>query len=281
MDNVLGNILKQWNKHHTIYMLNVNLPCEILKKEFFSGIVMWDCKDEEVILIPCGLFLAGDNSMQAKECSHAGLNCNYFCRTCDVSGTKEYKASEEGYNSIFKINMHLDMPTKTLHIILLGVVKYFWGQSVFLLEKEKLLHIFQSCLKSVNKDRLNIPSLNADYICHYKGNLIGKHFKSLAQVMPFLTVVNGWSVIGELVTLVWYTTIPDTDEYLVSLHYQSVKRLSQMIKDFLNITVQCAPSILISKPKFHFLIYLLAFICHFGPAIIFSTKRYESLNHVF
>ncbi|KAG1846268.1 hypothetical protein F4604DRAFT_1884175 [Suillus subluteus] len=337
MDDVSGNILKQWNKHHAIYMLNMNLPCEMLKKEFFvrfitssphaapmelmramkdslcnaaqSGIVTWDCKDEEeVMLIPSGLFLAGNNPMQAEECSHTGLNCNYFCRTCDVSGTKEYKASEEGYNSIFKsgnlrtpekttkdiqhqfeaamksgattkvqsavsstgvcdrsglpataeskitaalekefeeslrgttlndtmnpllgmngINMHLDMPTEILHTILLGVVKYFWGQSVFLLEKAKLLHIFQSRLESVDKDGLNAPSLNADYICHYKGSLIGKHFKSLAQVMPLLvhdlvpqTVVNGWSVIGELVALVWHTTIPDTEEYLVSSHY--------------------------------------------------------------
>ncbi|KAG1724735.1 hypothetical protein EDB19DRAFT_1644397 [Suillus lakei] len=366
MDDVSGNISKQWNKHHAIYMSNANLPREMLEKEFFvrfvtssphaapmelmramkdslcnaaqSGIVTWDCKDEEeVMLIPCGLFLAGDNPMQAEECSHAGLNCNYFCRTCDVGGTKEHKASEEGYDSIFKsghlrtpekttediqhqfeaamksgattkvqnalsstgtrdsasasileslvelgkklrkrgpglpampesevtaalekefeellrgatlddalnpllgmngINMHLDTPTEILHTILLGVVKYFWGQTVFLLEKAKLLHIFQSRLESVDKDGMNAPSLNADYICHYKGSLIGKHFKSLAQVMPFLvhdlvprTVVNGWSVIRELVALVWHTTIPDTEEYLVSL-YRSVIRHPQLI----------------------------------------------------
>ncbi|KAG1876990.1 hypothetical protein C8R48DRAFT_745465 [Suillus tomentosus] len=355
MDDVSGNISKQWNKHHATYMSNANLPREMLKKEFFvrfvtssphaapmelmramkdslcdaanSGIVAWDCKDqEEVMLIPYGLFVAGDNPMQAEECSHAGLNCNYFCRTCNVGGTKEYKASHEGYNSIFMpgnlrtpekttedirhqfeaalkpgattkvqnamsstgvcdsastsileslielgkklrkrepgsqarsesdvtaalekefeeqlrgttlddainpllgmngISMHLDTPTEILHTILLGVVKYFWGQTVFLLEKAKLLHIFQSRLDSVDRDGMNAPSLNADYICHYKGSLIGKHFKSLAQVMPFLihdlvprTVLNGWSVIGELVVLVWHTTIPDTEVYLVSL----------------------------------------------------------------
>lgn len=152
MDDVSGNISKQWNKHHTIYMSNANLPREMLEKEFFvrfvtssphaapmelmramkdslwyiflwihsglflnicsnaaqSGVVAWDCKDEEeVMLIPCGLFLAGDNPMQAEECSHAGLNCNYFCRTCNVGGTKEYKASEEGYNSIFKVRTYI------------------------------------------------------------------------------------------------------------------------------------------------------------------------------
>lgn len=69
-----------------------------------SGVVAWDCKDnEEVMLIPYGLFLSGDNPMQAEECSHMGLNCNYFCRTCDVSRTKEYKESDTSYASIFMV----------------------------------------------------------------------------------------------------------------------------------------------------------------------------------
>ena len=57
--------------------------------------------------------------------------------------------------------------------------------------------------------------------------------------------------------------------------------LSRKIEDFLNITAQCSPSILILKPKFHFLVHLPAYIRRFGPAIIFSTERYESFNHVF
>ncbi|KAL4079812.1 hypothetical protein J3A83DRAFT_4356462 [Scleroderma citrinum] len=339
MDDVSGNVLKQWNKHHAIYMSNANLPCEMLDKEFCvcfvtlsphaapmelmgamkesiswcskahkSGIVAWDCKEgEEVLLIPYGLFVAGDNPMQAEECSHAGLNCNYFCCTCHVGGTKQYKESETSYNSLFvpglpqtpeetastieehvqlslasgvteKIktsttstgvhdtstssiietlvelgkqlqndeikailekkledilqgrmvqdsinpllgmegitNIHMDTPTEILHTVLLGVVKYFWGQTAFLLEKSHLLDVFQSHLDSVDKDGLNAPSLNADYICWYRGSLIGKHFKSLAQVMPFLiynlvskAVLDAWTVIGELVVLIWHTEI--------------------------------------------------------------------------
>jgi hypothetical protein len=57
--------------------------------------------------------------------------------------------------------------------------------------------------------------------------------------------------------------------------------LSRVLEDFLTITAQCAPSILISKPKFHFLIHIAAYIRRFGPAIMFSTERYESFNHVF
>ncbi|KAG1722856.1 hypothetical protein EDB19DRAFT_1898152 [Suillus lakei] len=320
MDDVSGNISKQWNKHHAIYMSNANLPREMLEKEFFvqfvsssphalpmelmqamresisdaaqSGVIAWDCKyNEEIMLIPYVLFLAGDNPMQAEECSHAGLNCNYFCRTCEAGGTKEYKESEAGYNTIFMfetafksgattkiqnsvsltgvrdsssaliltltenevevalqkefeellkggqlndiinpllgtdgLDIHMDTPTEILHTILLGVVKYFWGQTVFLLEKVKFLHIFQCRLESIDKDGLNTPCLNADYICHYKGSLIGKHFKSLAQVMPFIihdlvppTVLNAWTVIGELVVLVWHTKITDMEAYLACL----------------------------------------------------------------
>ncbi|KAI6141214.1 hypothetical protein BKA82DRAFT_4331740 [Pisolithus tinctorius] len=287
MDDVSGNISKQWNKHYVIYMSNANLPHEMLDQEFCVqfvtssphaspmelmhgmkqsilsaaelGIIAWDCRDnEEVMLILYGLFHAGDNPMQAEECSQGG--------------TKEHKESEQGYCSLLKsgnlrtpegtvneiksqfmnvklsgatekvktslsttgvhdllslgiltmlvemgkklhnevkaalekeledllngknlddminpllgmngMNIHLDMPTEILHTILLGVIKYFWGQTVYLIKKAKLLDIFQSRLDSINHDALNAPSLNLEYICHYKGGLIGKHFKRLAQ----------------------------------------------------------------------------------------------------
>ncbi|KAH0825731.1 hypothetical protein J3R83DRAFT_9938 [Lanmaoa asiatica] len=401
MDDVSRNVSKQWNKYHVVYMSNTSLPCEMLEKEICvrfvtasphaapmelmkvmkesicraseSGIEAWDCKGkEEVLLIPYGLFVAGDNPMQAEECSHAGLQCNYFCQTCDVGGMKEHKESENGYNVIFLpgqartpektaveisrqielalesgagekvksattssgvrdsttsaivnalvelgkklrkrkagsatltevevkvrlqkelenwlqgeslkdainpllgmkgMNIHMDTPTEVLHTVLLSVMKYFWGQTVFLLKKARLL----------DKDGLKMPYLNADYICHYKGSLIGKHFKSLAQVMPFLiydlipkSVLDGWTAIGELVVLIWHTTISNLRSYLA--------QLTKAINDFLNISATCAPSILISKPKFHFLVHLPAYIQQFGPAILFSTKRYESFNHVF
>ena len=124
------------------------------------------------------------------------------------------------------MNIHLDTPTEVLHTILLGVVKYFWGQTAFLLERAKLLDLFQACLDSVDRDGLNTPSLSARYICQYKGRLNGKHFKSLAQVMPFLiynivpqTVLDAWSLIGELVVLIWHTQIDDTEKYLVNVYH--------------------------------------------------------------
>ncbi|KIJ15049.1 hypothetical protein PAXINDRAFT_163214 [Paxillus involutus ATCC 200175] len=286
MDDVSGNISKQWNKHHVVYMLNASMPCEMLEKEFCvqfvssslhappleliggvkksiekatnNGIITWDCKlCQEVMLIPYKLSLAGDNPMQAEECSHGGLKCNYFCRICKVSGTNAEKKLDEGYCEIFKsgklrtpsgtladvkeqielakqsggtekvknalsksgtqdaasaaIIDHLlelgkrlrkreagtpampELEAILLHTILLGVVKYYWGQTVYILDKAHLLSTFQTRLKSINKDvsfnGLNSPTLQVNYIVRFKGGLIGKHFKSLAQVMPYLIYI--------------------------------------------------------------------------------------------
>ncbi|KAG1863736.1 hypothetical protein F4604DRAFT_1929149 [Suillus subluteus] len=411
MDDVSGNVSKQWNKHHAVYMSNASMPREMLEKEFCvrfvsssphaspmelikavkesiaaaaeEGIVAYDCKHrDEVMLIPYGLFEAGDNPMQAEECSHGGLHCNYFCRTCKVGGTMSMKQSDEGYLKLFEIgelrrpeetiqqileqielsklsggttkvqnavsltgtrdttsasivdrllelgkrlrkrepgkpainerevrqtlereyeemlgglsvedhinplldmpglNIHQDTPTEILHTILLGVVKYFWGQTIWILDKAHLVKTFQTRLDNINKDGLNSPTLGAEYICRYSGSLIGKHFKSLAQLMPFLiydlvpsTVLNGWTVIGQLVVLLWHTRIDDIEEYLT--------RLTRTIDDFLNISVQCAPSIILTKSKFHFLLHIPAYIRRFGPPILFSTEHFESFNSVF
>jgi len=120
------------------------------------------------------------------------------------------------------VDIHQDTPTEILHTVLLGVVKYFWGQTVWILDKNHLLDTFQTRLASVNKEGLNSPTLGAEYICRFKGGLIGKHFKSLAQVMPYLiydlvprSVLDGWTVMGKLVVLLWHTVIEDTEVYLV------------------------------------------------------------------
>ncbi|EGO04949.1 hypothetical protein SERLA73DRAFT_68605 [Serpula lacrymans var. lacrymans S7.3] len=66
-----------------------------------TGVIIWDCKyDEEVMLMPYNLFVAGNNPMQPEECSHAGLKCNYFCQTCKVGGTQVEKKSDQGNQKI-------------------------------------------------------------------------------------------------------------------------------------------------------------------------------------
>ena len=102
-------------------------------------------------------------------------------------------------------------------------------------------------------------------------------------------VLDGWTVIGELVVLLWHTCIEDVKEYLVSLPILSSflestyfqQKLTHTINNSLSISALCAPSILVTKAKFHFLVHLPDYIRQFGPAILFSTEHYESFNHVF
>ncbi|KAK1215419.1 hypothetical protein PQX77_021958 [Marasmius sp. AFHP31] len=77
-----------------------------IRKAAEQGVTAYDCKNlEECLLIPHAHFWGSDNPMQAEECSHGGLQCNFFCRTCEVGGTQEVKRSEPGYLSLFKVKI--------------------------------------------------------------------------------------------------------------------------------------------------------------------------------
>jgi hypothetical protein len=75
-----------------------------LRETFTEPVPAWDCETkEEVLLRSYGLLFAGDNPMQAELCSCAGLNSNFFCRTCGAGGTREWKQSNEGFANILKV----------------------------------------------------------------------------------------------------------------------------------------------------------------------------------
>lgn len=120
------------------------------------------------------------------------------------------------------VDIHKDTPTEILHTLLLGVVKYLWSQTVSLVADQKAEAIFQARLHSLSSEGLNVPSLLANYMCKHAGSLIGKHFKIIAQIMPFAVfdlvpeaLFIAWLLIGILVVLLWHTEIKDMEEYLV------------------------------------------------------------------
>ncbi|ESK82618.1 hypothetical protein Moror_11228 [Moniliophthora roreri MCA 2997] len=289
-----------------------------MNKCWEEGVVTYNCKwDEECLLLLYPLFFAGNNPMQMEEnlMKDLGSYLNLEIFICPKRHLLTFmnKSEELPYSSsdaaiqvvlalgklmysqmnellssfpinpllrISRVDIHLDTPMEILHTILLGVVKYYWGQTVVILNKGKYFGLFETRLASIEEGSLKIPKITAEYMCKYKESLIGKHFKSLAQVMPFLVydlvlkeVLEAWTVIRELVVLVWHVEIKDLEVYLANL--------SATIEALLNVTSQCLPSILITKLKFHFLVHLSAYIHRFGPPLIFSTERYELFNHVF
>jgi len=131
------------------------------------------------------------------------------------------------YSEVIKlrvgVDIHLDTPTEILHTILLGVVKYFWGQTVHIVVQNKQLHILQSRLESISDDGLNIPRIMASYMCQYRGSLIGKHFKTIVQTLPMVIydlvhkdLLDAWLILGRLTVLCWHSEIEDIEVFIVS-----------------------------------------------------------------
>ncbi|KAJ6582540.1 hypothetical protein DFH09DRAFT_1245966 [Mycena vulgaris] len=143
---------------------------------------------------------------------------------------KKHQQRDEGItNPLFDmagIDMHKDTPTEILHTILLGVVKYNWGQTVWVIEKGKDSPPFQTCLNSILSDGLNIPKVQADYMCQCKRGLIRKHFKTLSRIMAFAVeglvppdVLEAWLILGHITVLLWHAEIEDGTSYTVRFIY--------------------------------------------------------------
>ena len=89
--------------------------------------------------------------------------------------------------------------------------------------EKKSMPLLQARLASVNQDHLSTDPVRADYVVQYKGGLIGRDFKTLAQFMVFIVneiVPNEhlqcWLHLGSLMALLWYPEIEGLDIYCVS-----------------------------------------------------------------
>ena len=114
-----------------------------------------------------------------------------------------------------------DMPIEILHTILLGIMKYVW-HSLNVSWMDSTHAIFAIRLQLVDLSGLTVAPLRAGYIIQYQNNLIGKHFKTLIQMLAFtvhdLVTSQEFTLIqavGALGAALWVHKIKNMDEYIV------------------------------------------------------------------
>ncbi|KAJ7477986.1 hypothetical protein B0H11DRAFT_2424571 [Mycena galericulata] len=172
-----------------------------------------------------------------------------------------------------------DTPVEILHTILLGVVKYIWHSShTSWTPAQKQTYSLR--LQATNTDGLSIHPIRAPYIMQYANSLIGRQFKTIAQVnvfhvhdilSPELFAV--WRAVGEFSALIWVPEIRNLDEYL-----NDVRIAAGNVMDTFAVV---DPTKILSKIKLHLLTHCPEDIIAFGPLVGVITENFECFIGVF
>ncbi|KAJ6632334.1 hypothetical protein B0H10DRAFT_1901754 [Mycena sp. CBHHK59/15] len=172
-----------------------------------------------------------------------------------------------------------DTPVEILHTILLGVVKYIWHSShTSWTPAQKQTYSLR--LQSTNTNGLSIHAIRANYIMQYANSLIGRQFKTIAQVNIFHVhgIVSDeqfatWRAVGEFAALIWVPEIRNLDEYL-----GDVRIAAGNVMDAFAVV---DPTKILSKIKLHLLPHSEEDIVAFGPLVGVATEIFECFNAVF
>ncbi|KAJ7196971.1 hypothetical protein GGX14DRAFT_402885 [Mycena pura] len=170
-----------------------------------------------------------------------------------------------------------DTPVELLHTVLLGVMKYIWHMLNTSQWSDEDRHLLAVRLQSTDISGLTIPPIRAGYMIQYRNNLIGKHFKTLMQILIFhvhrICTSEQFVLIkaaGELGARLWVPEIDNMEEYLAQL----IIAVANLLDAFDAVD----PLRILVKIKLHLLAHLPNDIRRFGPGIRFSTEIYEAFN---
>ncbi|CAE6529069.1 unnamed protein product [Rhizoctonia solani] len=178
---------------------------------------------------------------------------------------------------IHELDANQDTPVEILHVILLGVAKYFWRDAVSRQStagKEEL----KARINSLDVSGLNLGPLRGTTLVQYAKSLTGRDFRAIIQTGPIILhgllppcVFEAWLALSHVAPLAFQQEIDDMDVYL--------PRLVSSINNLLQATVLWSAQ-WFNKPKFHVLLHLPEHIRRFGPATLFATETFESYNAV-
>ncbi|KAJ7229581.1 hypothetical protein B0H12DRAFT_1029956 [Mycena haematopus] len=173
-----------------------------------------------------------------------------------------------------------DTPLELLHTILLGVIKYIWHHMNTEKWSDTDRQLLAIRLQSTDITGLSVPPIRAAYMIQYKNNLIGKHFKTLMQILAFhvheISTPEQFTPVkaaAELCARLWVPEIDDMDEYITQ-----VKIAVANLLDAFDVV---DPLRILTKIKLHLLVHTEEDIRRFGPLIRSSTEIYEAFNAVF
>jgi hypothetical protein len=114
-----------------------------------------------------------------------------------------------------------DTPCKILHVILLGLVKYFWRNSVKHLSPA-MKQLLIRRLDSLNVKDLSLSKLSGATLVNYAGSLTGRDFRAIVQVAPAVLYglicseeYEAWLALSRLGPAVFQPDFDDLEVYLV------------------------------------------------------------------
>ncbi|KAI0669224.1 hypothetical protein C8Q78DRAFT_1042302 [Trametes maxima] len=170
-----------------------------------------------------------------------------------------------------------DSPFEALHVVLLGVVKYWWRDACARQDQQGKAALIAR-LSSTDIAGLGISRLRGHTLVNYAGSLVGHDFRIILQVAPSALhglvpqpAYEAWLALCRLAPLIFQPEINNLSEYQ--------QCLKDAIADFLAATALWNTQ-WFNKTKFHLFVHVLTHILRFGPAILFATETFESYNLV-
>ncbi|KAJ6618149.1 hypothetical protein B0H10DRAFT_2164261 [Mycena sp. CBHHK59/15] len=168
-------------------------------------------------------------------------------------------------------NPVLSIDVEILHVVLLGVVKYWWRDAVSR-QNSKGKEELKARLSSVNVAGLNTPPIRGNTYVQYAGSLVGRDFRVILQVALVVlhglipqTHYDGWATLCKLAPLMFQPVIEHLPTY--------IERLKNAVFDFLAATALWNTQ-WFNKPKFH----LFSFNLVIRLRSIHSSKHAPSVD---